>query len=41
MAYDSDSLDAILALIKEIESALLGLKQLRGYAGKGPGLPDG
>lgn len=37
-AYDSNSLDAILALIKQIEFALIGLKQLRGYVGKGPGL---
>lgn len=38
MAHDSDNLDTILALIKQIESALIGMKQLRGYLGNGPGL---
>ena len=28
---DSDSLDSILALMKQMEATLLGLKQLRGY----------
>jgi len=32
-----DSLDIILALMKQLESTLLGLKQLRGYVGQGVG----
>ncbi len=30
---DHNSLDTILALIKQLESTRLGLKQLRGYVG--------
>ena len=37
MPDNSESLDAILALIKQMESTLLGLKQLRLYVGKGVG----
>ena len=37
MPYDSDSLDTILALIKQLEATLMGLKQLRGYVGDGAG----
>jgi hypothetical protein len=32
-----DSLDMILALLKQLEFTLLGLKQLRGYVGQGVG----
>jgi hypothetical protein len=32
-----ESLDMILALMKQLESTLLGLKQLRGYVGQGVG----
>lgn len=32
-----DRFDTILALLKHMESTLLGLKQLRGYVGKGVG----
>jgi hypothetical protein len=32
-----DSLDIILALMKQLESTLLGLKQLRGYVGQDVG----
>lgn len=32
-----DSLDTILGLIKQMETAVLGLKQLREYVGKGVG----
>ncbi len=35
---DDDSLDTILALIKQQEATLLGLKQLRGYVGGGIGV---
>lgn len=31
----SESLDTILALIKQLEATLLGLHQLRDYVGKG------
>jgi hypothetical protein len=34
---DPNSLGAILALIKQMESTLLGLKQLWSYVGKGIG----
>ena len=37
MPYDSDSLDMILALIKQLEATLIGLKQLRGYVAQGAG----
>ena len=33
----SDSVDTILALIKQMEATLTGLKQLRGYVGEGIG----
>jgi hypothetical protein len=32
---DDDSLETILALLKQLESTVLGLKQLRGYVGQG------
>lgn len=32
---NDDSLETILALIKQLEIMLLGLKQLRGYVGHG------
>lgn len=32
-----DTLDMILGLIREMEEALLGLKELRKYVGKGAG----
>jgi hypothetical protein len=32
-----DSLEMILALLKQLEATLLGLKQLRGYVGQGAG----
>jgi hypothetical protein len=34
---DADSLDAILALVKQLEATLLGLRQLRGYVGGSAG----
>jgi hypothetical protein len=34
---DADSLDTILALIKQMEATLIGLRQLRGYVGHGVG----
>lgn len=34
---DDSALDAILALLKQLEITLLGLQQLRGYVGKGAG----
>jgi hypothetical protein len=34
---DADSLDTILALIKQMEATLIGLRQLRGYVGDGVG----
>jgi hypothetical protein len=34
---DDNSLETILALLKQMEATLLGLKQLRGYVGKGVG----
>lgn len=34
---DPNSLDKILALMKQMEATLLGLKQLRGYVGDGIG----
>ena len=33
LMVDHNSLDTILALIKQLESTRLGLKQLRGYVG--------
>jgi hypothetical protein len=38
MAYDSDTLDEILALIKQMDSALLGFRQLRAYIQPGAAL---
>lgn len=38
MTNESDRLDVVLALIKQLESALLGLRQVRGYVAKGAGL---
>ncbi len=35
---DDGSLNAILGLVKQMEVTLLGLRQLRGYVQKGPGL---
>ena len=32
---DDDSLETVLALIKQLEAMLLGLNQLRGYVGQG------
>jgi hypothetical protein len=37
MLDNAESLDTILALIKQMEATLLGLKQLRGYIGTGAG----
>jgi hypothetical protein len=34
---DDNSLETILALLKQMEATLLGLKQLRGYVGNGVG----
>jgi hypothetical protein len=34
---DTDSLDTILALLKQMEATLIGLQQLRGYVGGGAG----
>jgi hypothetical protein len=34
---DDKSLETILALIKQLEANILGLKQLRGYFGNGLG----
>jgi hypothetical protein len=38
MSTDLESAETILALLKQLEATLLGLRQLRGYVGKGPGL---
>lgn len=38
MATKADNLDEALALIRQLESALLGLRQIRGYVPKGAGL---
>ena len=38
MSKGSDRVDTIFALIKQVESTLLGLRQLRRYVGKGVGL---
>jgi hypothetical protein len=32
-----DSLEMILALLRQLETTVLGLKQLRGYVGQGVG----
>jgi hypothetical protein len=37
VADEFNSLETILALIGQMEATLLGLKQLRGYVGKGVG----
>lgn len=37
MPNNAESLDTILALLKQMESTLLGLKQLRLFVGKGTG----
>ncbi|MFL6303804.1 MAG: hypothetical protein ACJ72H_09690 [Candidatus Sulfotelmatobacter sp.] len=34
---DLDTIDTILGLIKQLEATVLGLQQLRGYAGNGVG----
>lgn len=36
-SMDDDALDIILALIKQMEATLLGLRQLQGYVGNGVG----
>ena len=38
MPLDSDSLEAILDLVKQLETTLLGLRQIRAYVGSGVGL---
>ena len=38
MSTDLESAETILALLKQLEATLLGLRQLRGYVGRGPGL---
>ena len=38
MPPDSDSLDAILDLMMQLETTLLGLRQLRAYVGTGEGV---
>lgn len=38
MAINPDNLDAVLALIRQLESALLGLRKVRWYVPKGAGL---
>jgi len=38
MLTDLESTETILALLKQLEATLLGLRQLRGYVGKRPGL---
>lgn len=35
MLIDDNSLETILALIQQLEAALLGLKQMRAYVGQG------
>ena len=37
MPDSAESLDTILTLLKQMEATLLGLKQLRGFVGKGTG----
>lgn len=37
MSDNGETLDTILALLQQMESTLLGLKQLRGFVGKGAG----
>lgn len=38
MPFDSDSLDAALDLMRQLETLLLGLRQVRAYVGNGVGL---
>jgi hypothetical protein len=38
LSIDLESAETILALLKQLEATLLGLRQLRRYVGKGPGL---
>lgn len=38
MPPDSDSLDAMLDLVKQLETLLLGLRRIRAYVGNGVGL---
>ena len=38
MLPDSDSLDAMLDLVKQLETLLLGLRRIRAYVGNGVGL---
>lgn len=38
MPLDSDSLDAALDLMRQLETLLLGLRQVRTYVGNGVGL---
>lgn len=33
--HDLDSIDTILALVKQLEATVLGLRQLRSFVGKG------
>jgi hypothetical protein len=37
IAMTDDCLESILALLKQLEATLLGLRQLRGYVGQGVG----
>ena len=37
MPDNAESVDTILALLKQMETTLLGLKQLRGYVPRGVG----
>jgi len=38
ISTDLESAETILTLLKQLEATLLGLRQLRGYVGRGPGL---
>jgi hypothetical protein len=37
MRDDLDQLDMVLACLKQMEATVLGMKQLRGFIGKGSG----
>jgi hypothetical protein len=37
MTNDSDPLDMVMACLKQMESTVLGLRQLRSFIGKGSG----
>jgi hypothetical protein len=37
MSNDSDPLDMVMACLKQMESTVLGLRQLRSFIGKGSG----